>query len=442
MKWRSWHGQVSIALGVGLGCWFSRGWWDSLVLWIYRWWQVVLVVSLIATGVAILHTRPRDPRSDTADEMRPLSTRSIVTGAMVLVALAVVIASLLLRAFGGGSPTVQLDAIRTAGTIVVGTGGAAALWLAARRQRSTELSLAHQRVVAAQSEHDALERRITDLYTKAVEQLGSDQAPVRLGGLYALDRLGGSTPEQRETIFNVVCAYLRMPFPPEPNVVDADASAEEREKFDKHLRERLQERQVRLTAQRILHRHRLPGTDDWWEVSAIDLRAAALGGANLAGADLRGADLDEADLSAADLTGVHLGGATLVGADLTGASLTGARLEKVNGENLDLTAMGLAGVDLREARLANATLTRADLHNADLTGADLQHADLVGADLRSARLVDASLAGADLTDANLDGAVVTGTSFDQVKVTRTILTTSLSPEQLVEINRKKPQPDV
>ena len=50
---------------------------------------------------------------------------------------------LLLAYTGGNADTnrVQLDAIRTAGTIVVGTGGAAALLLAARRQRSTEIAL-------------------------------------------------------------------------------------------------------------------------------------------------------------------------------------------------------------------------------------------------------------------------------------------------------------
>ncbi|MER5621232.1 hypothetical protein ABT061_09335 [Streptosporangium sp. NPDC002544] len=35
----------------------------------------------------------------------------------------------------------------------------------------------------------------TDRFSKAVEQLGSDQAPVRLGGLYALEQLAGLVGE-------------------------------------------------------------------------------------------------------------------------------------------------------------------------------------------------------------------------------------------------------
>ncbi|MEV4162141.1 hypothetical protein [Nonomuraea dietziae] len=57
---------------------------------------------------------------------------------------------------------------------------------------------------------------VTDRYGKAVEQLGSAQAPVRLGGLYALDQLGQDNPSPalRQTIVDVICAYLRMPYTP------------------------------------------------------------------------------------------------------------------------------------------------------------------------------------------------------------------------------------
>jgi hypothetical protein len=68
-------------------------------------------------------------------------------------------------------------------------GGNAVRWglLAVRRQRSTELALdlqaddlAQKEQMAAAAAHDAAERRITDLYANAVEQLGSDKdAPCR-----------------------------------------------------------------------------------------------------------------------------------------------------------------------------------------------------------------------------------------------------------------------
>src|ERR687887_494945 len=98
----------------------------------------------------------------------------MVWSAVVIVAVGVGVAFWLLLAYGGGSDVNRnrLDAIRTAGTIVVGAGGAVALLLAARRQRSTEIALKHGERVAEDARLDAAERRITDLYTASVEQLG------------------------------------------------------------------------------------------------------------------------------------------------------------------------------------------------------------------------------------------------------------------------------
>ncbi|MGH3855485.1 MAG: pentapeptide repeat-containing protein [Pseudonocardiaceae bacterium] len=138
---------------------------------------------------------------------RPLSNWLIAAGALVVLGVVAVIWFVLLRRYGGQGTAVQLAAIRTAGTLVIGTGGAVALLLTARRQRYTELTLVH-------TDRDATERRITELYTKAADQLGSEQAPVRLAGLYALERLAHSTIEHRQSIVDVICAYLRMPYTP------------------------------------------------------------------------------------------------------------------------------------------------------------------------------------------------------------------------------------
>jgi hypothetical protein len=101
----------------------------------------------------------------------------------------------------------RIEAARTALAAAAGVGAAVTLMLAVRRQRHQELATAH-------TTHDAAERRVTELYTKAAEQLGNSQAPVRLAGLYALERLAQDTPELRQTIVDVICSYLRMPYTP------------------------------------------------------------------------------------------------------------------------------------------------------------------------------------------------------------------------------------
>jgi hypothetical protein len=213
------------------------------------------------------------PRAPDELRYRVLSVRAMWWAAGLLVTVGVAMAIWLLLAYGGGGEQQrnQLEAIKTAGTVVLGAGGAAALLLAARRQRTAEIALkqkdrdqVHQERVAAVTEADATERRITDLYTKAADQLGSDKAPVRMAGLYALERLAQGNPSQRQTIVNVICAYLRMPFSHEKPI---PATSDELETLSPERKEPRsaedaaaaehwsQERLVRLTAQSILTGH-------------------------------------------------------------------------------------------------------------------------------------------------------------------------------------------
>ena len=98
----------------------------------------------------------------------------------------------------------------------------------------------------------------------AVEQLGSDKAQVRFGGLNALERLAQDNPAHRQAIVDVICSYLRMPFSPtapaskptpEVGEVLEEPGTESATETDGIGDTWEQERQVRLTAQRILTRH-------------------------------------------------------------------------------------------------------------------------------------------------------------------------------------------
>ncbi|MFC6092941.1 pentapeptide repeat-containing protein [Saccharothrix lopnurensis] len=190
-----------------------------------------------------------------------LSTRAITLWAIGLAVVAAGSTAVLLIALGSGEPRdgVRLDVVRTASGIVLGTGGGAALLLTARRQRSTELDL-------RQKDHDATERRVTEMYGKAADQLGSDKAPVRLAGLYALERLAQHHPAHRQTIVNLVCAYLRMPFTPPPEVRVGPRDAH-----------RFEELEVRRTATGLLAEHLRPDrAEAFWADIALDLSNATL----------------------------------------------------------------------------------------------------------------------------------------------------------------------
>ncbi len=202
-------------------------------------------------------------KQDKQPTARTLSHRAIVLGGVFVLGIAVTSGTVLWCLYHDADPRVQLDAIRTASAITVAAGGAAALLLAARRQRSTEQTLEHQRDVAQATERDAAEQRITELYTRAVDQLGAEKAPVRLGGLHALERLAQKNPTQRQTIVDVICAYLRMPYtPPDDQAPGEDAPEDAHRRYE----QRRQELQARLTAQRILSAHLKPKTAEvFWD---------------------------------------------------------------------------------------------------------------------------------------------------------------------------------
>ncbi|HEX2132144.1 MAG TPA: hypothetical protein VHH15_11340 [Actinophytocola sp.] len=86
-----------------------------------------------------------------ADGHQVLSTTTIAVWAGGLLALAAVVVTVLWTVLGSGQArdTVRLDVIRTASSIVLGTGGAAALLLAARRQRVTEIDVRQRDCVPA-----------------------------------------------------------------------------------------------------------------------------------------------------------------------------------------------------------------------------------------------------------------------------------------------------
>ncbi|WP_051866444.1 pentapeptide repeat-containing protein [Streptosporangium roseum] len=231
-----------------------------------------------------------------------------------------------------------------------GIGAVITVMLAFRRQRHQELTaLITSRQADRSAEHNrqnAIERRATELHAKAVEQLSHASAAVRLGGLYALERLAQDNPGHRQMIVNVIRAYLRMPYtlPPAPVLV-VDRSEALRAARRRHHALRVAargratpppatigaagaggdtegERQVRRTAQRILAEHLRdrrtpeqreaePADARFWPDTYIDLT-----GTTLIDLDVTSCHLTRADFRGATFTGgVGFSEAIVVGSD-------------------------------------------------------------------------------------------------------------------------------
>jgi uncharacterized protein YjbI with pentapeptide repeats len=265
--------------------------------------------------------------------------------------------------------------------------------------------------------------QVTDRYTRAIEQLGSDKLDIRIGGTYALERVARDSTRDHPTVMAVLAAFVREHSREQrpPVVEPAEATAGI-----------LQERSTRPDVQAAITAIGRRNADH--DTGPIDLSRCNLTGAHLPGANLANANLMGANLSRAYLAQTDLSGANLIGADLSKADLSGANLRQanLNGAKLvaafapyanltgaflgraDLTQARLVGVNIHDANLPDAILHQAELGDANLSEArlpraklnraNLTHADLTGADLRSADLPDSILDGTNLTDAELTDA--------------------------------------
>jgi len=227
--------------------------------------------------------------------------------------------------------------------------------------------------------------QVTERYTKAIEQLGSDKLDVRIGGIYALERIASDSARDHPTVIEVLSTFIRE-HSTEPGPLVPLEHGGSRARADV------------LAAATVIGRRNVDQ-----DTRAVNLRGANLAGADLTKANLAGVTLDDANLSGATLTN-----ATLVSADLSRTNLSGA-----TGRDADFSEAVLQRADLKKSEFIRAKFKAVNLQFADATGAHLAGSDFRGALLTGSKFADADLTlasflsffgnvdftGADLTDA-------------------------------------------
>ena len=219
----------------------------------------------------------------------------------------------------------------------------------------------------AQTEADR-QRRITESFSKAVEQLGSDKLEVRLGGIYSLERISKESPDDYWTVMENLTAFARERS--QRNEAERTRDLEQRvsRRAYFHWQEagqpegqaeafwtRAEFEEFREPAPdiaavlRVIKRRgeqsrEREGTNGW----RYDLSDAVLRRAHFQGVHLEGANLMNAHLERAILLDAHLEGASLIGAHLEGAILVGAHLERAFLLNSHLKRANLLGAHLEE----------------------------------------------------------------------------------------------
>jgi uncharacterized protein YjbI with pentapeptide repeats len=390
----------------------------------------------------------RDAPSNGDKPSRGLLIGFAIAGAILLVAFLWVWVN-------PSDPTEKKDFIQAVGVLLAALAGLGGLYFTAQNLKQTRQDTEKQLQQARGSTEDQLQLaresqaqnqmlteqgQITERFTRAVEQLGATddrtsnpRLELRLGGIYALERIAWDSPKRDyTTVVQVLTAYVRMNTPQAPGpsegtstpaspsneaTAGADEGAKQPDAPSEEPRRPTADIQAVLD---VLGRLQLHVSEEYR--TRLDLRGANLEGANLQDAYLRGANLQEANLQEANLEGANLQWANLFNANLQRAYLGEAKLHGANLEVAYLQRANLQGAYLQWANLRAANLYYAKLQHASLVGANLHRADLLYARLQNAYLRDANLEDAYLDDANLQDASLlpAGVGDAQLAATRSL----------------------
>ncbi|HEY9876029.1 MAG TPA: pentapeptide repeat-containing protein [Candidatus Obscuribacterales bacterium] len=292
------------------------------------------------------------------------------------------------------------------------------------------------------------EKQVTERFSNAVELLGNDNLAVRLGGIYALERIAKDSEKDYWTIMEVLTGFVRerSKLRREEQLSSPPTDIEEQlssPPTDIQAVLTIINRRAKAYSQGEKDRLELSGLDfSWMVLTGVSFKDINLKEANFHKANLGGANFGGADLSKADLTSANLNGADLNGADLSFAKLFTAALIKANLSGADLNGADLSQADLTEANLSGATLSFANLTEADLTETKLDKANLSGANFGGADLFTADLTETNLYRANLNRAKLIEANLSQANLNGANLSkANLSGANLIGANLTKEQMD-
>lgn len=245
----------------------------------------------------------------------------------------------------------------------------------------------------------AREGQITERFTRAVDQLGSEKIGIRLGGIYSLERVSKESEKDYWSIMEILTAFVRENSP--------NTGIENRD-----VHGILKQKKVSLDIQAILSVIRRRNNPfNVGEFNSLNLSSSYLGWADLRNINLAGANLQWTDF---------------YGSGLQWANFERAILEEVIFEDANLKRTNFQGAKLGSANFKKASLIEAIFVEADLSGADFIEADLQGANFERAILGGVNLKGAKHL------------TVDQLSKAKTLYNAKLDPELEKPLREKYP----
>jgi uncharacterized protein YjbI with pentapeptide repeats len=241
------------------------------------------------------------------------------------------------------------------------------------------------------------EKQITERFSKAVEQLGSDKSPTVIGAVYSLERISKDSEKDYQKVMEILIAFIK-------NNNSMDDHQNQLVKVHQSIQE-----VITIIGRRISNPNR--SKDEKLDLSYVDLTKISI--LNL--------DLSKIDFRRSCFTHGNINGAKFIDSNLSDSNFSYVNNEKYSGTR---ERNEFARADLRGANLYKAVLIKSDFKNSRMGGANLTEAMLSSSDMRGVSLVNANLDKADLTGANLCEANLSGATLSNTIISGANLSTA------------------
>ncbi|MGD1949114.1 MAG: pentapeptide repeat-containing protein [Leptolyngbyaceae cyanobacterium] len=251
------------------------------------------------------------------------------------------------------------------------------------------------------------DKQITERFSQAIEQLSSKRLEIRLGAIYALERVAEESSKNSWVIIELLTCFIRA------NLSNLEVSESELK-----VTPNSPDVQAILV---FIGRHSLSNKNMQREIN--------LSHVNFSGGKLRFIDFVNLNLRGANFENAYLGETNLSGADLRFSNLRQVNTTK---DYLPIKKVNFSKSRLIQAKLDKAQLQRATFRKADLEGASLKSTSLFQADFSDASLIKADLSNADLSKAKFQGANLSGANLTAADIQGTDFTGArgLSPSRV------------
>lgn len=281
------------------------------------------------------------------------------------------------------------------------------------------------------------EAHFTTLFTKAIELLGATREEgthkaepnmeVRLGAIYALERIAHDSTRDHWPIMETLCAYVRENAGP-PQTLSANARnsialhrmmgasspLDEESKSAEQQRPRADIQAAltvlgRRSADQRDHEAKLRADAVRKEWHGLDLRQTNLRGAVLDGLNFDYARFDGSSLAFASFQDTHLRHASFSTSGLENTEFARSKLE-----HADISVTHAEGARFRGAELSKVNARSAQLICAEFAQSDLRDASFASANMLGAIIAPSQAKGAMFIQSKLSLAVFRGLSLDGV----------------------------